>query len=225
MNQEDLSSPTYLDFILRGSGIAAAIIFLISVIVTGILHPNYSHLTQAISELGANEAPYQDILNYGGLVPAGILTFIFSIGMFRNIRGNTSLYLCSSLVMLIGLGRFLAGVFPCDPGCATFTSMSAKLHAVAGLTALAAGAVAPLVMAFGVRSHHQKKYFFLSLGLGIGALIIIIAGVSGLSKLYFGAVQRLLLLFTYVWIIVIAVGMETIGNRKSIANKINLPSN
>ena len=215
MNQEDLSRRTSLDLILRGSGIAAAIIFTISVITAGALHPDYSHLTQAISELGAKEAPYQDIMNYCGLVPVGILTFIFSIGMFRNIKSNTFLYISSSLVMLIGLGRFLAGVFPCDPGCATFTSTSAKIHAFAGLASLTAGAIAPLVMAFGLRSHQSRNYYFLSLGLGVGAVIIIITGVLGLSKLYVGAVQRLLLLFTYLWIIVVAVGIESIGNRTS----------
>jgi len=198
MNQENLASPAHLDFILRVSGMAAAIIFMISVIITGALHPNYSHLTQAISELGAKEAPYQDILNYWGLIPVVILTFLFSIGMFRNIRGCISLYISSSSVMLIGLGRFLAGVFPCDPGCMTFTSMSAKLHAVAGLVALTAGVAAPLMMAIGLRSHRLRKYYFVSLGLGVGALIIIIAGTLGLSKLYFGAVQRLLLIFTHI---------------------------
>jgi hypothetical membrane protein len=218
MHKEDLSYTTNLDLILRGSGICAAIIFMISVIITGILHPNYSHLTQAISELGAKDAPHPEILNNGGLIPVGILTFIFSIGMFRNIKGSTLLYISSGLVMLVGLGRFLAGVFPCDTGCATFTSMSAKFHAVTGLTSLTAGAIAPLIMAFGLRFHRSQKYYFLSLGLGIGAFITIIAGVAGLSEIYFGAVQRLLLLFTYVWIIVVAVGMGILGNRKSILN-------
>ena len=215
MNQEDLSRRTFLDLFLRGSGIAAAIIFTSSVITAGALHPNYSHLTQAISELGAKEAPYQDILNYGGLIPAGILTFIFSIGMFRNIKSNTFLYISSGLVMLIGLGRFFAGVFPCDPGCATLTSTSAKLHTICGLLALTAGAVAPLMMAFGLRSHRLQNYYFLSLGLGASAVIIIISGVLGISRLYIGAAQRLLLLFTYLWIIVVAVGIDSIGNRTS----------
>jgi hypothetical membrane protein len=215
MLQGNLYRLSSLDLFLRGSGIAAAIIFTISVITAGALHPDYSHLTQAISELGAKDAPYQDILNYGGLIPAGILTFIFSIGMFRNIRGNTFLYISSGLVMLIGLGRFFAGVFPCDPGCATFTSTSAKIHAFAGLAALTSGAIAPLVMAFGLRSHQPRKYYFLSLGLGVGAVIIIMTGMLGSSKLYVGAVQRLLLLFTYLWIIVVSVGIESIGNRTS----------
>lgn len=75
-----------MDFLMRSSGIAAAFIFLVFVAVLGSLHPYYSHLTQAVSELGARDAPYNDFLNFGCLIPVGILTFVFSISMFRTVR-------------------------------------------------------------------------------------------------------------------------------------------
>jgi hypothetical membrane protein len=141
MDRENLVRPARIDFLMHISGIAASFIFLVFVAVIGTLHPDYSHLTQAISVLGAREAPYKDFLNFGCLVPVGILTFIFSISMLWNIRGSKFFIISSSLIMLAGIGRFFAGVFPCDPGCAGFYSVSAKLHAVAGLKSLVSGAL------------------------------------------------------------------------------------
>ena len=53
----------------------------LAIVVAGALHPEYSHLSQFVSELGAAGAPNPGILNFGGLVPAGVLTFLFAIAM------------------------------------------------------------------------------------------------------------------------------------------------
>lgn len=208
-----------LDRILSICGVVAPIFLALSVFVAGSLHPNYSHLTQAISELGAKEAPFRTILNYFGLIPAGALTFVFSIAIFRYSKGNIPLYISAGLVSLIGLGRFLAGVFPCDPGCAAVVSTCARLHVIAGFSSLASGAVAPLVMAFGIRHHRPRIYFFLSLGLGIGAVAVIMIGTLWLGASYIGISQRLLLTFTYLWIITIAVGLGAFGHRSLMVHK------
>lgn len=49
----------------------------ITVFIGGINYPHYNHLTQFISELGANGAPNNSIINYLGLVITEIYLIIY----------------------------------------------------------------------------------------------------------------------------------------------------
>ena len=206
-------APSFLDHFLSLSGIAAPIVLLFAVLICGIHHPGYSHCSQAISELGARGAPSNALLNFGGLVPTGILTLAFSLAMFRRLKKGPALYISSGLVALVGIGRFFAGIFPCDPGCFTIITISGWVHALSGVIAMFAGSAAPLVMAFGLSRQQSKGLFHLSLVLGLVALILFIALVSQLWLSYFGAIQRLLLVLTYSWIIVVALNIGAAGNK------------
>jgi len=62
-------------------GIIGPIMFTIVLITLGFLHPEYNHITQYISELGATNAPYAGIINTG-LFFVGILIAFFSIGLY-----------------------------------------------------------------------------------------------------------------------------------------------
>ena len=199
----------YFDRILCLSGIAAPIILMFAVLISGFLHPGYSHVSQAISELGARGVPFKDILNYAGLVPAGLFTISFSIAMFRQFAGKPALFIGCCLVTITGIGRFLAGIFPCDPGCFPIISISGRLHALFGFVSLFAGSLAPLVMASGIKRAASPSLFYLSLILGQAALIMFFLLISQLWMHYFGGIQRILLIFTYSWIILISVKMNT----------------
>lgn len=192
----------------------APLVLLAAVIVAGALHPNYSHVRQPISALGATGAPYRDILNLGGLIPSGLLTFLFSLAMIRSIKPSTSLYISAGLVAVSGLGRFLAGIFPCDPGCLAFVSVPAKVHAVVGITALTAGAVAPLILAIGLRLRSSRFWYYLSLVFGLGSPVALAAGMSQLWPQYLGLFQRATLVFFYAWVFMVAIG---IGIKRSPA--------
>jgi hypothetical membrane protein len=197
---EGLTGP---DRLLVFSGIAAPISLLISVLVAGAHQPGYSHLSQAISVLGAQGSPNNEILNIGGLMVSGLLTFFFSLAMFRFIKINPVVTISSALVAFTGIGRFFAGIFQCDPGCIPITTLSGRLHALTGMIALFCGAIAPLLMASGLRKTHPV--FVPSLILGSVSLLAFITLVSGRMQPYFGGIQRLLLVLTYTWIIWVAV--------------------
>jgi hypothetical protein len=53
--------------------------------------------------------------------------------------------------------------------------------------------------------------FILSLTLSLGALAVLTAGDSRVWTPYVGAIQRLLLTFTYAWVIAVAVSLGAIG--------------
>lgn len=96
----------FLDRFLCLGGFAAPIFLLFAVLISGFLHPRYSHISQAISELGAQDVPFRALLNYGGLVPAGLFTIFFSIAMFRYFNWRPALFISCCLVALAGIGRF-----------------------------------------------------------------------------------------------------------------------
>jgi hypothetical membrane protein len=203
------STTDRLQTTLSLSGIIAPLVLLIAVIVAGSLHADYSQIHQPISALGAEGAPYSAVLNYGGLIPAGALTFLFSLAIWRHVEGGRWIYASAVLIALTGVGRFLAGVFPCDPGCLTFVSVSARVHAAAGVMALTTGAVAPLLMTFGLRSRHARYWFLLSLICGIGALGSLTVALSQLWPQYLGLLQRLAVAFTYMWVLLLSIGMRS----------------
>ncbi len=60
-------------------GIAAPIIFAIVIIVAGFFYEDYSHVTQAISELGGVDAQYPIIQNANFFV-FGVLVVAFAFG-------------------------------------------------------------------------------------------------------------------------------------------------
>lgn len=201
------SKITRLDRILILSGIIAPFILLFAILISGAFHPGYSHISQAVSELGAQGVRFKAIINYAGLVPTGLLTLAFSLAMFRYRKIEPAILVSSYFVAIIGMGRLLAGFFPCDPNCFPIVSLSGRLHAISGFTALFAGALAPLAMAFSLRHRERKILFYLSLFLGLVALVMFFALISQLWMLYFGGIQRILLIISYIWIIVIAVSM------------------
>lgn len=197
-----------LDLYLILSGIAAPFILLFAVLIGGWLQPEYSHISQPISVLGAHGTPFRAILSYGGLIPAGILTLTFSIAMFRRFKKSTALYISSGLVTIAGIARCFAGIFPCDPGCLPIITITGRLHALFGFISLFAGSLAPLVMAIGLRCHYSKAFFYLPLILGFVSLILFSILASQSLMQYFGGIQRLLLISTYTWIIVVAVNIR-----------------
>jgi len=190
------------------SGIVAPVVLAIAVIIAGALHPGYSHIYQPISLLGAPGSPFRAILNYGGLIPAGILTVIFSLAMFRHLKGSAMFSISSALVTVVGVGRMVAGFFPCDPDYTNLTSLSARIHFAAAMVSLLAGAIAPLVMALGLRSRQPRRHFWVSLGLGTGALLMLAISPVAARMQWIGISQRLLLFFTYAWIIAVAIKLN-----------------
>jgi hypothetical membrane protein len=201
--------------VLSLCGIAAPVLLFCAVLIAGSLHPNYSHVSQAISVLGAQGAPYKIILNFLGLIPSGLLTLLFSLAMLQIIKGNSALYISCAFVALAGLGRLFAGFFPCDPGCIPIISISGKLHAIFGGIALFAGSIAPLMMAIGLRKQHYRVMYYISLVLGIASILVFMALTSQIMMPYFGLMQRMLLILTYVWMIVVAISIGAVSNKGS----------
>ena len=208
--QNDSQSLSRMDGILILCGIVAPIIWFLAILITGILRPEYSHISRVISVLGSRDTPFSKAYNYVGLMPAGILTF--SLAMFRRLKSKQVFYISSGSVFIMGIAHFLAGIFPCDPGCYPVITLSGRLHMLTGMMAMFAGIIAPLVMTIGLRNRKSRDLFYLSMILGVASLIIFILIISQLFipfiGAYIGALQRSLLILTYSWIIAVAFNLK-----------------
>ena len=188
------------------AGLIGPIFFAIIVIVLGYLWTGYNPLTQAISELGATNAPNVSIqaLNFAIL---GILTVIFAVGLtLQNRRFRST----SVLVGVYGFGTLLVGVLPCDPGCLTTgTSMVQIAHDLDALISFILLAVAPLLFwRSGKTLLLWSKTAVWSLRVALGSVPLLIAyliiEVSSLSP-YTGLLQRIFLGLLFAWVIMVAV--------------------
>jgi hypothetical membrane protein len=194
------------------AGLAAPIVLIVAIVAAGDSEPGYSHVSQFVSELGAVGAAHQNPFNYGGLFFSGLLTVLFALGMYLQVKPRAWFVASSLLVAVAGIGRLVAGVFPCDAGCAIGNmSNTATVHVVAGFFALTSGATAPLLLAVGLRRRGQNRLFWVSAGLGCSSLILVTV-LFGLGKgfPYVGAVQRLALAAFYGWIVAVTLNIEAL---------------
>jgi hypothetical membrane protein len=61
------------------TGISGVLLFALTTIIAGIVHPNYNPVAQFISELYAVDAPNADFIRYYLYIPSGILLLLFAL--------------------------------------------------------------------------------------------------------------------------------------------------
>ena len=194
------------------AGIAAPVVLTVAVVLAGYYEPDYSHVSQYVSELGAVGASHQRAFNYGGLFLSGLLTVLFAVGLCSRVKPRALLVASSVLAALAGVGRLVAGLFPCDAGCVMEDmSMPATIHASAAFISLMSGAFAPVVLAFGLRRFRQSILFRVSVGLGSASLVLVVFFFGfGKGLPYIGVIQRLILAAFYAWVAAVAIRIDSL---------------
>lgn len=106
----------------------------LTTLVAAALTPGYSHVSQFISELGAEGAPLQGPVRYLGFPLAGLALLVFCGTAWRQLPASgAATFGLLGLAVYAG-GYLVAVVFPCDPGCRPATpSLSQQIHNLVGL--------------------------------------------------------------------------------------------
>ena len=99
------------------AGIVAFLPHLLAVIIATVHRPEFSHRLQYLSELGERGSTTATLTNYLGIIPTGILFASFGLGIVLHYRAYRLLTVTGVLIVLHGLCRVLAALFPCDFGC------------------------------------------------------------------------------------------------------------
>lgn len=103
--------------LLAVCGILAPISFALTTLAAGWVHPEYSHLTDWVSELGERGAPGASVMNYAGFLLFGILIVGFAVGLHRGIAAGPGDWLGPAVLGLYGVTYIVLAFAPCDPGC------------------------------------------------------------------------------------------------------------
>lgn len=194
------------------AGIAAPLVLTVAVVLAGHYEPDYSHISQYVSELGAVGASHQRAFNYGGLFFAGVLTVLFALGLYLRVTPRASLVAISALVALAGVGRLVTGLFTCDAGC-NMEEMSspAAIHFFASSIGSLSEVLAPILLAIGLRGYRQNILFRLSAGLGFASLVLLVLLLGSGNELpYVGVIQRLMLAVFYAWVGAVALRIDAL---------------
>jgi hypothetical membrane protein len=147
--------------VLNAAGMAAPVLWLASVIYIGSLRPEYSHYRQYVSELAARGTSTQHLMQVTGFVLPGVMVVAF--GVVVGLSAHTKLAgVGAALLIVSGIARIVAGVFPLDPCCASLApSFSERMHNAAGATYVVAAAAAVLVWCVvGERTFRTRAHWF-----------------------------------------------------------------
>lgn len=171
------------------TGLAAAGLFAGALGVLAALDPTYSHLTNAVSELGAVGAPNQLAWNLIGFVAVGLLLAAFGRGLGREIATPSA----SGLLILFGLA-FAFTAIPAD--MSDLGSPGSTAHIVASQAVLLFWALALVRLLFVRRAGPALRWIAaVALALAVGAII-----VRGLEALQPGLSQRLSFAVVFGWV-------------------------
>jgi len=201
--------------ILAICGIIAPFIFAIMVIIAGLLRPDYSHLTNFVSELGAVGAP-NAIMQRLNFVLVGILIVAFTFGLHRGIGEGEGSIIGPLLIAVFGLSSVVSGIFstdPIQPG-----SFSDIMHIMSSTI----GGIAAIFAFFFISERLEqdtlwRRYRYFSIVIAFVAIVVSVVGVGLLGVLGApGLAQRLFMAVLFLWIEVIAIRLFQISGQSFV---------
>jgi hypothetical membrane protein len=155
-------------------GVISPVLWLSLIFVAGALRPEFSHITQYISELGERGGPTESLMRYAGFEFTGFLYLCFAATLPAIIQDGWRSVLGSCLIALDGMGRMGAGVFPCDLHCAGVTPTQ-HLHYLFATLGFSSAILAAI--AWGVifeRHAWLRNLTWYSIGSGLLALVLLL---------------------------------------------------
>jgi len=194
-------------------GISAAVVYVGTVILGGLLRPGYSHISMAISELVADGAPDRALLSWLFLVYNALLT-VFGIGLFLKTnspsRGRVSGIIGSLALMLVGIaGILMELIFPQEPG-GTATTFAGTMHFVMAGIASIGTMVAILSLGRWFRNFPDLKGYVTYSVISV-SVIFISGGLSATAlanhSALFGLIERITILTFTLWMFFVGLKM------------------
>jgi len=190
--------------LLAVCGIAGPVIYTIVIVVLGSLEPNYSHLSQTMSELGAADARYSIVMNTAGIPLLGILIIAFATGLDRDISANRFSKFGPAFLAVSGLCLIIIGFFPCDTG--DDMTFSGRTH-----NALAIAATVTMILSllsFSPRlrvDERWRNYFTYTMCTVLVTLVFAALYAFHVFESWEGALQRISMAVPLIWIEVMSI--------------------
>jgi len=202
-------------------GLGAPLLFVLMVVTMGFVHPNYSHLTNFISDLGALDAPspYVQRLNF---FQFGIGITVLAWGLYRGMQNPSRVALVFQV--MIGIGIFLSGIFPGhsnDPA-----SRASMLHNLVGAPAFLLIMLVPLVAGLKFRQDSawsDLSGYSIAMSPALVAWFVLMARAGGAPGGTPGLFQRLFIGTWIVWMVLTSVRLYRMEGRDLPKEAPSLP--
>ena len=202
-------------------GVAAPPVLVIFIAVAALVTPGYSHISETLSQLGAQGRPYPEVMSTGFIV-FGLLVNCFAYGLYQLLQNQTGSRIVWLLLTIYGTAILLSGIFQGVPkAVSTATNLESTLHgvfAMIGFFALVAGmgAFARLVS----RDPKWPKFMPLSitiavLNLGLSLLFV----MEGLNSVE-GMLQRLFCAISLFWIVAVSLRSLKLPTERSLRESL-----
>jgi hypothetical membrane protein len=189
-------------------GVAAPILFSLIIIISASMIPDYNHLHNFISALGATGSSSQQLMNYVGFIPTGLLLVLFGFSLGKALPSSLSSKVGFVLMIIFGTGVTLAGVFSCDPGCPQQGSTEALIHDAVSVVAFVSAILGILFLSYTFRRQHRFKLMIHAILSGFFAAIFLYEMISTMeAREYTGMWQRLLLFMIFQWTAVMGLNL------------------
>jgi len=202
--------------ILMLGGILAPIVYVLTVILGGVIRPGYSHISQAVSDLIATEAPNKSLLD-PLFALYNLLVIAFALGLFQKVRGDDHdrgkvVGKLGALVLLAqGIFGLITLFFP-EPagGMSVAITNEGAMHIVfAGLSSLTT-MIAMLLMGFWFRNSKRLRGYA-SFSFLCVTFVFLTGGLAAYSVAnqspVAGLVERLTIGGFLLWVFVIALNL------------------
>ena len=185
-------------------GVAGPALFTLTTIVCSSIRPDYNHISDLISELGATGTSNAQLMNFAGFIPAGVMAVCFGLTLFFILPKRLLTRIGAALLAMFGLGIIIQGLFSCDPGCPIKGSMEHTIHdQVAGPTFLCAILGALLLgISFRKFSEWRRLWIFSVLSAVISLCFLVGVIITFETRTITGLWQRLLVLTLFVWMVI-----------------------
>jgi hypothetical membrane protein len=202
-------------------GIIGPVLWLALIATAGILRPDFSHVTDYISELGERGSTTEALMRYGAFGFTGVLYLCFAAALRDTFRGGWLDRAATVLLAFDGVGRIGAGVFPCDPGCAP-ASLGPDLHRLFAAVGFGSGTLATFFWGLVLRRVSGLRSLW-SFSLGCGA----VASVSLLLMLWApgtalpsGLPEHVATVALSIWVLVFAGRLLWVEHPASVADPV-----
>ncbi len=188
--------------ITRSAAYLAAAFALLIPILFGALVPNYSHLSDYISELGAIGMPQGWLVSWLGFLPTGLLAAVVALGLPAVVPRKQPARMASLLFLGVSVGYLGAVAWPCDLGCPAIGTPGQQIHNLLGLIEYGLGGVSLLLFAVVFWQADSWRWpAILSAALGAVVLVGLIMMALPQQRIWRGGWQRLAEISLFGWMV------------------------
>ncbi|MFX0021057.1 MAG: DUF998 domain-containing protein [Candidatus Hermodarchaeota archaeon] len=190
--------------ILILSGVIGPVFFFTLLTILGLMWRGYNPISTGMSEIGAVDSPFKNIMNYMGFSLLGIFIIIFSVGLKGCFKKNLQLTFVFIFLIIGGIFMFSVGFLPCDPQCIDVTLIG-KLHSFTSIIPAILIPMAAMISAYPFSRFWGNNWGYFSFFLGVLSLasgpIMFIEVLTS----YSGLIQRLGFGLSLLWIFIISI--------------------